>query len=310
LSIALLLAALPTACGTWDDKSVFEQSKQEFRIVPAYEGQARYLEEVEADLDADTASLWREHVVDAYRKDCLAGEYGRLAEDRLSEPIMDVERLGDAVENLRGSDVAQIIEATLRKSARRLPGPDTEICVFVEGDRMAVHPYEETGASGFTTGSGKILLFVNPEGSWKHWIPYVIAHEYHHAAWTHLWTEDHPRQEPLSKLGDYLVFEGRADSFARLLYPNEGAPWTRALTPKEEEEQWKAMCADLRSTDQNLWSQYAFGGLETPRWTLYTIGFHVVQCYLEHHPSQGVEQWTAMNARELLEESGYAGAAC
>lgn len=289
---------------------VFEQSGQEFRVILAYEGQAHYLEEINSDPDADTASLWREHVVDAYREDCLEGEYERLAEGRLSEPVLDLERLEGAVKALRGSDVAQIVETALRKSARELSGPDTAICVFVEGDRMAAYSHEAAGAGGFTAGSGKILLFVNPESDWKEWTPYITAHEYHHSAWTHLWTEDHPGQEPLSDLlVDYLIFEGRADSFARLLYPDKIAPWTQALTPEEEKEQWKAMRADLRSADQDLWSQYAFGGPVAPRWTLYTIGFHVVQRYLERHPDRGVRRWTAMEAGDLLEESGYAGEA-
>ena len=287
---------------------VFEQSGQEFRVILAYEGQARYLEEVKSDPDADTASLWREHVVGAYREDCLAGEYERLAEGRLSEPVLDLERLEDAVKALRGSNVAQIVATALRRSARELTGSDTTICVFVEGDRMAAYSREAAaGAGGFTAGSGKILLFVNPEGDWKQWTPYITAHEYHHAAWTHLWTGDHPGQEPLSDLVDYLIFEGRADSFARLLYPDKIAPWTHALNQEEEREQWKVMRADLHNADQNLWSRYAIGGPATPRWILYTIGFHVVQRYLERHPDRGVRRWTAMEVHDLLEESGYAG---
>lgn len=219
---------------------VFEQSGQEFRVILAYEGQARYLEEINSDPDADTASLWREHVVDAYREDCLAGEYERLAEGRLSEPVLDLKRLEGAVKALRGSDVAQIVETALRRSARELSGPDTAICVFVEENRMAAYSREAAaGAGGFTAGSGKILLFVNPEGDWKEWTPYITAHEYHHAAWTHLWTEDHPGQEPLSDLVDYLIFEGRADSFAHLLYPDKIAPWTQALTPEKEKSSGK-----------------------------------------------------------------------
>jgi uncharacterized protein YjaZ len=67
------------------------------------------------------------------------------------------------------------------------------------------------------------------------------------------------------------------------------------------------MKEDLDSTDQQLWSYYAFGGPGIPRWTLYTIGFDVVQSYLATHPDQGITEWTALDAHKLLEESGYTG---
>jgi hypothetical protein len=48
---------------------------------------------------------------------------------------------------------------------------------------MAASAYEEAaGVSGFTAGSGKILLFLNPEGTRREWTPYITAREYQHAS--------------------------------------------------------------------------------------------------------------------------------
>ena len=306
--IVLSLLAGGTGCGSPDGEQKFRRGEQEFRIVPAYEGQARYLEEARADPEADPTALWREHVVERYREDCLAGEYERLAEARISESVVDLDRLEDSIGALRDSDAMEAIEEALKKSSRELPGPDTTVCLLGADDRQAAYSHQEgMGAGGFAAGSEKIMLFVAPEGDWKEWLPYVAAHEYHHSAWTHLWKKDHPRGEPLSELADYLVFEGRADSFAHLIYPGLRAPPTRALGPEEEERAWKAMREDLGSSDRDLWFGYAFGGPQAPRWALYTVGFHVVQGYLQRHSDQDVEEWTAVEARKIIEESGYEG---
>ncbi len=33
----------------------------------------------------------------------------------------------------------------------------------------------KSGVTGFSTGSGKILLYLDPEGDWQDWVPYVLA---------------------------------------------------------------------------------------------------------------------------------------
>lgn len=308
--VVLALMAGGVACGAPDGEWEFSRGEQGFRIVPAYEGQARYLEESRSDPEAYPDDLWREHVVDGYREECLAGEYGRFARARVSEPILDLDRLEESIKAMRDSDVERVVEGALSKSARKLPGPDTTVCVFVADDYQATYSYQEgMGASGFAAGSGRIALFVAPEGDWKEWLPYTTAHEYHHSAWTSIWKDTHREGEPLSELADYLVFEGRADSFAHLLYPERSAPWTRALSSQEEGKLWKVMRKDLGSPDQDTWEGYAFGGPQAPRWTLYTIGFHVVQGYLGRHPGQDVREWSAVEARKIIEESGYEGEA-
>ncbi len=48
-----------------------------------------------------------------------------------------------------------------------------------------------------------------------------------------------------------------------------------------------------------------FGLDGTPRWTGYTIGFHIVQSYLQNHPNADVDEWTDKDTHDLLAESGY-----
>jgi uncharacterized protein YjaZ len=161
------------------------------------------------------------------------------------------------------------------------------------------------GVLGSNVGAGKIWLEIYPNGAWLNWIPYTVAHEYHHR----VWLDQHDGQLQTADLLDSMVLEGKADSFARLLYPDRHAPWTEALTPEQELNQWQAMQKYLNARSDATQQKFMFGGLvgnnDVPLWTGYTIGFHIVQSYLQKHPDVTVDEWTMLNAHDLLDQSGY-----
>jgi uncharacterized protein YjaZ len=118
--------------------------------------------------------------------------------------------------------------------------------------------------------------------------------------------QNFPPSERLD-LTEYMVMEGRADSFARMLNPKIEPPWTKALTPEQEAAQWQAMQGYLTSREPSM-ADLIFGdGESIPEWTGYTIGSHIVQKYIQTHPDSSVEEWIRLDAHELLKESGYTG---
>jgi uncharacterized protein YjaZ len=44
-----------------------------------------------------------------------------------------------------------------------------------------------------------------------------------------------------------------------------------------------------------------------PLWSGYSIGYHIVQSYLELNPETTIGQLTGMDAWEIFEGSGYSG---
>jgi len=173
------------------------------------------------------------------------------------------------------------------------------VCIYaVDPERTFVRDYMG-GVMGMTVGSGKIWIQIYPESIWRDWIPYTVAHEYHHSVWTNRYLSQS------FDLVDYLMFEGRADSFAHMVYPDVVAPWTEALTAEQEAAQWQAMQPYLGTLSGMTQRKFMFGGTDVPRWAGYTIGFHIVQDYLKKHPSVSVDKWTALDAHDLLAESGY-----
>lgn len=97
------------------------------------------------------------------------GEYESLDRGRLSGPRRALGCLEDAVDDLRGSNAAWIVDAALRKSARRIPGQAPCFCILQMGISDGFGVQGAAGVSAFTAGSGKLLLVLNLEGTRSEW---------------------------------------------------------------------------------------------------------------------------------------------
>lgn len=268
-------------------------------VISMYEGMAAYVEAAAADPNADLQALWTEKVIDPYWKDCTEGARYLDYAPPLRDAITDLAALRAGVAALRAASVDAAVRTAAEKAAAMVSGPPTTVCIATV-DPSWTYLQMMHGVGGFTPGPGKVWLTILPEGDWQEWIAYGVAHEYHHSAWM-------AGSREVEDLADYLVFEGRADSFARLVAPGLEAPWTSALTPQEEREAWRALEGQLGSTDAEVPRSMTFGGVDgMPRWAGYRIGFRVVQAYLAAHPDVSVSEWTALPATELIRQAGYA----
>ena len=136
-------------------------------------------------------------------------------------------------------------------------------------------------------------------------IPYVLAHEYHHAIWGYNYFAVQGKTHMDLLTG--LLIDGQADSFARMLHPELQPTWINALTPLQETEQWNRLQEHLVGNDESIYRRFFFGDASsgTPRHTAYTIGYHIVQAYLQAHPTAMVLDLMNVEARTILAESGY-----
>ena len=296
----LLATVIPSASTTPGPVSATPARSQTFTIISAYEGMDAYVEAAQTTPNANLSALYRQYVVDPYWVDCASGgEYTMLARNAVAVPIKDLNYLARAVNILRESGVEQIVNEALQEASLVLPGPDTTVCIYVVDPKLTFVRDYMGGVTAMTIGAGKIWIQIYPEGIWRDWVPYAVAHEYHHSVWTDRY------QDRGFDLVDYLIFEGRADSFAHAVYPEMVAPWTEALTAEQEAAQWQAMQQHLDSSSVMIQRKFMFGGTDVPRWTGYTIGFHIVQTYLKKHPNVSIDEWTALDAHDLLAESDY-----
>jgi uncharacterized protein YjaZ len=299
--LLIIISSTITSC----EKLTAADQEQQFTVVSVYEGMDIYVESARSDPEADLDDLFRKNVIDAYWKECAeGGEYKLLAEGALENPIVDLDGLEEEIESLRNSRIEEIVVEALKQSSALLEGPDTTVCIAaLDPENSFVKEYMN-GVAGRTFGSGKILIQANLQDDWEDRVSYAIAHEYHHSVWTFLYYERNEGNDLLN----YLVFEGKADSFARLVYPNIETPWTDALTTEQEAQQWRKMEPQLSITDYGVKQRYIFGdGRSVPLWSGYTIGFHIVQSFLQQNPETTIDEWTGMDANEILTQSGYTG---
>lgn len=281
-------------------------STSSLTIVSAYRGLTDYINAAKLRPSSDWEKLWLEHAIEPFWAEWAQGQFNEArTRDQLSKPILNLEELAVEVDHLMNSRVEQLIETAYTQITQVLPSPLANRAVCIYAADPGNQWLREQGVVG--TGIGdNILLQINPMAqNWPAWVPYVLAHEYHHAVWGYNYFAVQ-RKSHMDLLTGLLI-DGEADTFARLLHPDLHPVWINALTPTEEAVQWEIMQEYLMGNDGATYERFFFGDSvnRTPSHTAYTIGYRIVQAYLKRHPTQTVFDLMNKEAQEILSESGY-----
>ncbi len=272
-------------------------------ILPLYEDQARFADDARSTPQDEHAALYQRIVIDPHWQTAAAnGEFIYLAQ-QAARPILQLDELAQAAQHLIADDDLHIaLVSAFEKASAALPGNDVVVVVMACDPTNAFVRDQMNGIVGYAPGAGKIWLQINPiSPNWRTWLESTFVHEYHHSLWTAL------HYTPFD-LATYLIFEGRAESFVRALYPDRIAPWTLPLASDEEAAMWSEIQPLLNSTDWGVMSKYIFGRREgVPEWTGYRLGFKLVQQFINRHPTMPIAEWTALDAHDVIAESGYNG---
>lgn len=288
-------------------RTSFEQAGQEFCIVSAYTGMGDYAKA--ARMKSSRMNYLYNHFVyePLWKNFAETGEYSFITTS-LESPINDFAGLERSVELLSQSGVEDVVKEALLKTAAVLPGPNTTVHLLAMNPQYK-YLFEQnnlselnTGVMAITVGAGKIIVSIDPTvHTWRDVLPFVIAHEYHHSAWTarNFETIDF-------SLLEYLVFEGRADSFAKIIFPQTDTPWTHIIDSVQEKSVWERLKGKLNRREAKLNDSIMNGDVGIPAGSGYTIGFHIVQSFLKNNPQMDILQWTDLDAGTIYEKSGYA----
>lgn len=159
-----------------------------------------------------------------------------------------------------------------------------------------------SGIMGLTAGSKQFILTIEPDIlGWENMLEYAVAHGYNHAYWTN---ENFGKSTKWTLL-DYLVFEGRADYFAHMLYPDVIAPWLMALTETQKSDLWNNIKPNLQSEDIGYQMEVMFGSRNYPAWGGYSLGYDIVLSALANNKDLKAVSWTNLEADKILELSKY-----
>lgn len=200
----------------------------------------------------------------------------------------------------------QVVLDSLATIHKALPGPANTIRFTLDSNNVI--PWMGIGGFSDPTQNGKITISLHP--NFKEpltpniikWLPGTLAHEVHHSVRIQI-------GPGFGKtLLEELITEGLADSFAHTLYPGMVHPWTNALNSNQEYELWQQIQPFLNNLDlqYELYGKWFFGGDGIPNAAGYTIGYRIVQNYLNRHPIMSAAELVREEAKTILKASDYA----
>ena len=111
-----------------------------------------------------------------------------------------------------------------------------------------------------------------------------------------------------------LILEGRADSFAHIVYPDVDIAYVSSISIMTQKEVWNEIKPNLETGDMNYITKVMFGGyIETPEGYKkipypccgYAIGYNIVQEFIKNNPEVTIDEWTDMKAIDILEKSRW-----
>ncbi|KMN40218.1 MULTISPECIES: DUF2268 domain-containing putative Zn-dependent protease [Lysinibacillus] len=271
------------------------QTKQKYKIIHANQLFYPYMEKLKENPNlssSETLDLYNKEVIQPIYQDCFEnGEYYHMAETLLTTVptgLTEIQVVSEKMETHK-AEINQLIQESLLKSADLLPSQrDVAVCVF---------PSATNNRIPFAVGAGKIILPLNlnvlDDG-----IKSTVAHEYHHS----VWAEKYFNKDVGASVLDNIVFEGKAVMFEKTVYPDYGYT---AKNVTYNKELWSKVEPDLHKYDSNRTSDILYGGKGLPKNYGYSEGYKMVKSYLDLHPNQTPEDWTALSAKEIFEEGKY-----
>jgi uncharacterized protein YjaZ len=274
------------------------------KIVFLTEFYTAFIDKVKAD-EKNCDSIYKEEVQTLiYKKYFQKSEYSSFVKDFFAPTIKNTPELKKSIEriSLNNEKIRSKITGALNKSRQSIDNDSLTIYIIPVNPERRQIIEAMAGIMGLTAGSKQIILTIEPDISgWENMLEYAVAHEYSHAYWTNVnfgkssqWT-----------LLDYLVFEGRGDYFAHLLYPNVVAPWTVALTENQKSGLWNKIKPNLRSEDISYQMEVMFGSRNYPVWGGYSVGYDIVVTALTNSKNIKAVNWTNFEADKILALSNY-----
>ena len=166
------------------------------------------------------------------------------------------------------------------------------------------------GYTGFGGIPGYILIILDPNCYNIPRLPALIAHEFHHNVRFSYFDWNHGNVT----LGDYIIIEGLADSFATEMYGEELlGPWVTNIQGKKLDHCFEVIRGALETKGFAEVSSYMFGdeaaaregypAVGLPAGAGYAVGYHVVQSFLKRN-DVSIYEATLLPAETIIQGSG------
>jgi uncharacterized protein YjaZ len=281
----------------------FSHNKQAFQIIPLYEEVLDYTNLVKENPSLNNKEEYFDKVVEPFQK--IASEKNVDIKSNyfsIFEPTTDVQKLEENTNNLlRHQDqINGFIKKSLISSAKLLSGDNKTIFIMPFNPENSLTIQEMGGIAGWTLSKNVVILQIDPSFT-EMALKYTVAHEYHHTiAMESNGDNAYPLLNP-------IIFEGKADSFATLVYPDTNVPWIEPLTDESEKIVLNEIRENIDSFDSSIFEDLLNGdpAKGIPPWSSYKMGYQITQSFLKKNPDVPIDEWTKLAANEILQGSDY-----
>lgn len=309
IAICTLLLAI-TGCSDEKEEETFKSEEtitykeQEIKVHYYYNEMEDYIESVRDNPDQDKETLYLQKVKKAMVENGEADDPTIM--EMINYEFLQAPRDLDTMEeDLQASKEKQdTIHSSMKKAMEKsidvLPGDNKTIHVVPSSPELKSNANLMNGVYGAVFSEHSILILIDPAFNVEN-LEYTIAHEYHHLV--NFETHD---GEAYSVL-DSVVIEGKADAFAKQIYPDVENPWVDTLHPDKEKMVWDMISENPDTFDQDLYEEIFIGSREKkiPMWSNYRVGLQIMDAFLQKNPNVPIPEWTSMTTNEILERGKY-----
>jgi uncharacterized protein YjaZ len=300
-AILLLISVLAACSEDVPEAKKFEvkHDGQTLTVIPLYDEILDYTAEAQNKTSKEKEELYREKVIIPFQEiaeekdiDIGSSYFGYF------NGITDIRKLErNTIKLLKQQDEIQgLVEEAFVKSAKVLPGSDKALVLMPVDPNFTFVKDKMEGSTGVAFTEEFMLVQIDPSYA-KDAVSNSVAHEYFHV----VDMEDGALGR--STVLDSILMEGKAESFARIIYPEKVNPWSVPLTDTEKEKVMNELDGNLDSYDYEIY-QTLFGGDPSkgiPLWSNYKLGFEMVQDYLTANPELTPEELVHTDSQKILE---------
>jgi len=284
------------------ERTVFNINNQRIEVLTAFSLIDNYLSN-SGKQHKDIVKSSNRYIYNPIQDEILDNAEAAFLFNSIKVPFETNDYVKNEIVLLKSSDLLTIIQESFTRITKELPGPDTKIIILPASslNRPTLEKIK-LPISGITLGSGKIILSIDPTfQNWTDFLPYCIAHEYHHSTWcSRNWVSAD------FSLIEYLVFEGRADLFASEQYSSVSNPLTNILTKDQESQVWGLIKNEIFDKGHDRINKVMFGTDKIPFGSGYNIGFNIVKLFKEKNPASLTQDLIDMDPKDIFEQGGYA----
>ncbi|AKG04116.1 hypothetical protein AAV35_004510 [Salimicrobium jeotgali] len=281
----------------------FTHKDQTFTLIPLFSQTLNYTEKVRGDSSKDRETLYEEHVISPFKniaeeKNLETSEYY----EEYFEYNTNVEELEKSTEELikQKDAIMDSVQSALEESSSKLPGTDKTIFVMPLNPTNHFPIYNLGGVTGVTLSADTGIVKLAPSYE-EEQLKYTVAHEYGHLV------EGEGNGGNWGSINELVISEGKADTFARKVYPSVETSWNSPLEKSEKNEVLSVLKeeGDGYNADTYYTLERGNSNRNIPAASNYKIGAVIVEDYIDSNNPSSMQEWIDLPPQQLIEKTSY-----